>query len=277
MGELTTECTLLLQAAIDNQENLTVILENNEPLLLNKSLQKFWNVLNAKELVREFGALEYRFVPHDSYFHAGKIDEPSKWADALLEIEHEDRIVSMINYKADPFAFRALIQKPNDIYTIVTFIDISQELIKKIMTENEVSLDKASGAYSKDYFTHTARSLQDAASYNKKLIAAMYIRLNTTLENIDEIAATFTKNVKNYTRQSDMIVRFDEKEFVILYLIDEEKHGTMFYNKMLNLIGENKLLASHLAQIKISQAIQKPREWVIDTINRAKNPQTDEY
>lgn len=105
----------------------------------------------------------------------------------------------------------------------------------------------------------------------------MYIKLNTTLDDVDTIVKTFVTNTKRHTRQSDMIVRFDDKEFVILYLVDESEHAKFFYNKMLSLVAENQLISSHSAQIKISASVQKPREWVLDAIARAKNPSTDEY
>lgn len=63
-----------------------------------------------------------------------------------MELPESERIVSMINYRAEPFAFSLTVDKPVEGYTIVSFTDISQDLIKRIMIENDVSIDKESGA-----------------------------------------------------------------------------------------------------------------------------------
>jgi hypothetical protein len=49
------------------------------------------------------------------------------------------------------------------------------------MIENDVSIDKESGAYDKDYFLHTSKSFQNAAEFNKKPIAM------TMIEDLSQI------------------------------------------------------------------------------------------
>lgn len=209
-------CHKLFQAAIDTQKNLIVLMHNASPVVFNKAFQNFTNMHTAKEFLREFGSLQNRFVPHDAYFHADKCENPDEWIRELQEIPEVDRIVSMINFRADPHAFSVTIEVPVENYTIISFTDISQELIKRIMIENDVSIDKESGAYDKDYFIHTLKSFQDAALFNRKSIALTLIELNDDESNLNHFIMTLKSNI----RQSDMLIRWEKKSFLLAYLID---------------------------------------------------------
>jgi len=156
-------CSQLFLSAINSQKNLIVLLHDNEPVLFNKAFMDFTNTPSVKHFLREFGSLTNRFVPHDSYFHIGKAPNPQEWTTALMELPENDRIISMLNYRIEPHAFSVSVETPVPDYKIITFTDISQDLIKRIMIENDVSIDKESGAYDKEYFTHTSKSFHEAA------------------------------------------------------------------------------------------------------------------
>ena len=226
-----TVCSKLFQSAIDTQSNLIILMHQNTPILFNKAFQDFTNMPTAKAFLREFGSLPNRFVPHDAYFHAGKVANPDEWTAAIMELPETDRIVSMINYRAEPYAFSVMIETPVEGYTIISFTDISQDLIKRIMIENDVSIDKESGAYNQDYFIHTSKSFQHAAEFNKKMIAITMIELLSSNSEADKFLHDFTSSIKSHIRQSDMLVRWEEKIFVLAYLIDTSDHAMNFSHK----------------------------------------------
>ncbi|MGZ5209028.1 MAG: hypothetical protein ACXWB0_08435, partial [Sulfuricurvum sp.] len=208
-------CRKLFQSAIDTQNNLIVLLHRNTPILFNKAFQNFTNLPTVKEFLREFGSLPNRFVPHDAYFHAGKTENPDEWTTALAALPEVDRIVSMINFRAEPYAFSVTIDAPAEEYTIVSFADISQDLIKRIMIENDVSIDKESGAYNHDYFVHTAKSFQNAAEFNEKVIGITMIELLSSDTDAKQYLHDFSSSIKSNIRQSDMLVRWEKKIFLL--------------------------------------------------------------
>lgn len=205
----------LFLAAINSQNDLIVLLHNHVPILLNDAFLKFANVSSLKEFLREFGSLLNRFVFHDDYFHAGKVVDLDKWCDSLANIPQENRIISMVSHRFEPHAFLVSVDNPIEEYTILTFHDISLELIQRIMIENDANIDHSSGAYDREYFTHTSKMFHEAAIYNKKLIAISIIEL---IDPIEEIA-DFVALVKRYIRQSDMLVRWGPKKFLLAYFI----------------------------------------------------------
>lgn len=261
-------CSKLFQSAIDTQNNLIVLMHKNTPILFNKAFQNFTGMTTVKVFLREFGSLLSRFVPHDAYFHAGKTD-PDNWIDTLRNISDADRMVSMINYRAEPFAFSVTIDTPVSDYTIISFVDISQELIKRIMIENDVSIDKESGAFNKDYFVHTAKSFQNAAEFNEKSIGITMIAMDASESDHEKYLRDFSSSIKCNIRQSDMLVRWDKKIFLLAYLIDSADNAMRFSRKMLGVMQEEPFENLKTITMRLGTSIQSDHEAIDDIISRA--------
>jgi len=263
------ECSLLFQAVVNTQKNLIVLLHNNIPILFNKAFLDFADVGSVKEFLREFGSLAYRFVPHDAYFHAGKADDPEKWTTAILSLPEQDRIVSMINSRAEPYAFSVTLDTPVSGYTIVSFTDISQDLIKRIMIENDVSIDKESGAYNQDYFIHTAKSFHNAAKINEKMIGITIVELMTSDSEADKYLRDFTSSIKSSIRQSDMLVRWGKKIFILAYLVDSPENAKQFSHKLLSVMRKEPFESLNTISMRLGATVQIENEEIMQIIKRA--------
>lgn len=261
-------CIKLFQSAIDTQNNLIVLMHQNSPVLFNKAFQNFTGMPTVKMFLREFGSLLNRFVPHDAYFHAGKTD-PARWIETLQALPDADRMVSMINYRAEPFAFSVTIDTPVPDYTIISFVDISQELIKRIMIENDVSIDKESGAFNKDYFVHTSKSFQNAAEFNEKSIGITMIAMDSTDSDNEKYLRDFSSSIKCNIRQSDMLVRWDKKVFLLAYLIDNAENAMRFSRKLLGVMKEEPFENLKTITMRLGTSIQIDHEDIDDIISRA--------
>jgi GGDEF domain-containing protein len=259
----------LFQSAIDTQKSLIVLMHHNTPIIFNKAFQNFTNVSTVKEFLREFGSLPNRFVPHPDYFHAGKAQNPDEWAQALSELPEQDRIISMVNFRAEPHAFSVTIDTPADDYTIVSFTDISQDLIKRIMIENDVSIDKESGAYNKDYFIYTEKSFLNAAEFNEKSIGITMIELVSSDNDADKYLHEFTLSIKSSIRQSDMLVRWDTKTFLLAYLIDTSENALKFSRKLLSVMREEPFESLKTISMRLGSTVQQPKEEISMIITRA--------
>ncbi|WP_295056029.1 diguanylate cyclase [Sulfuricurvum sp.] len=261
-------CSKLFQSAIDTQSNLIVLMYQSTPILFNKAFQNFTNIPTVKAFLREFGSLVNRFVPHDAYFHAGKAD-PDTWITVLQNIPESDRIVSMINYRAEPYAFSVTIESPVKDYTIISFADISQDLIKRIMIENDVSIDKESGAFNKDYFIHTSKSFQNAAEFNEKSIGITMIEMNSSDSDTEKYLHDFSSSIKCNIRQSDMLVRWEKKIFMLAYLIDSADNAMKFSRKLLGVMREEPFENLKTISMRLGTTIQTKDEEISDIISRA--------
>jgi len=262
-------CSQLFLSAINSQKNLIVLLHDNEPVLFNKAFIDFTNTPSVKHFLREFGSLTNRFVPHDSYFHIGKAPNPQEWTTALMELPENDRIISMLNYRIEPHAFSVSVETPVPDYKIITFTDISQDLIKRIMIENDVSIDKESGAYDKEYFTHTSKSFHEAAMFNKKLIGITMIELMSSDAEAEHYLHDFSFSIKSNIRQSDMLVRWGKKTFLLAYLVDSSENASKFSRKLLSVMREEPFQNLKTLSMRLGTSVQIQNEDISSIIARA--------
>jgi len=276
MSELETilingedECSLLLNAVINTQKNLIVVLHRNTPILFNKAFKNFTNVSSVKEFLREFGSLINRFVPHNSYFHAGKVENLEEWIQTLGALSEQDRVVSMISGRGEPYAFSVTVDTPTDNYAILSFTDISQDLIKRIMIENDATLDKESGAYDKDYFIHTSKSFHDAAEFNQKAIGITMIELLSSEDEAQKYLRDFTLSIKSSIRQSDMLIRWGKKVFLLAYLINDHENARNFNQKLFDIMKEKPFDNLKNISMRLGTTIQHGDEEISEIIARA--------
>jgi GGDEF domain-containing protein len=270
IGEIeNNEWRLLFSSAINTQKNLVVLMHKNIPILFNISFQRFSGVSSVKEFLREFGSIHDRFVPHDSYFHSGKTDTPDEWTKALMELPEHDRIVSMFSAVTEPYAFSVHVDNCVSDYEIVTFTDISQDFIKRIMIENDASIDKESGAYDSEYFIHTSKSFQDAAEFNEKSIGITMIELMSTDHADEKFLRDFTASVKSSIRQSDMLVRWEKKTFLVAYLAKSAEDVMAFSQKLLMIMRKEPFEQLNSISMRMGATVQTPKEDMTTIIKRA--------
>ena len=214
-------CLSLLQSVADLDDALIVIFKGEDVQLTNRAFNKFFGVISTEEYKESFGAFVHNFVPHPYYFHAQNVKEGELWYDAILALDEIDRVVSFLSYTHNPHAFSVSVYEDIDSFTIVTFTDITQMLIKRIMTSNKTNIDSRTGAYTKQYFLHIKESFEEAASFNEKLIGLINIELssdaNVTQEDMKESAIKLQETIRN----DDMLIKWSEKRFLLAFLVDD--------------------------------------------------------
>lgn len=225
----------IMRAIADAQKDLVAVFREKELVLVNKAFEKFFAVASLEQYKQEFGPFVRNFVPHPSYFHGENLEKGASWIDAILELNASERLVSMVTPTYEPRAFSVAIQKVEE-YAVVTFSDITQTLIKRIMIENNTSIDVKSGAYSKNYFMQIAQSLEDAALFNKKIISAVLVQIEkkdgSQLRDDAELLKTLATTLKGVIRQDDMLIRWDDNTFVVLYLVDNAANAGAMLEKL---------------------------------------------
>ena len=255
----------LIQSIVDSQKDLIVIFRDDREVLINKAFKKFVGAASVECYREEFGSFINNFVPHPSYFNADFIQYGESWFDAILRKPKLERIVSMMNVNHEPHAFAVEIDTNTEDYIIVTFNDITQSLIKRIMIEHEKNIDKNSGAYAKEYFLQVAKSYQDAAVFNEKIIGAILINLREADEGS---ASEFVEFLKNSTRQDDMIVRWSDDKYLIIFLTDGELNGLLMLKKLEEILKKR---GGESSSYEISLRTQIEGESIDSVVKKALN------
>jgi len=251
----------LLKSAINNQSDLIVIFEDEEPILTNAAFNSFFGVSSFENYKLNFGTFIDNFVPHPSYFHKEKVESNEEWFDAILRLEKDDRLVSMMTQSYEPHAFSVLIGEKIDNYRIITLTDVTQTLVKRIMIENNVNLDKKSGAYDKKYFLQVAKSFEDAAVFNEKVIGLIDIIIDENVELSDENVKEFVETIKYGTRQDDMLVRWGKNKFLLAYIVEDEKQAKQVLSKI-------ESMKHMMLEYSVSCSIQHKGESIQSMIKR---------
>ena len=226
----------LLHSVINKQKDFIVIFHNDNVVVSNKSFNHFLNISSVEEFNSNFKTFADIFVLHPYYFHKEKIVNENSWFDAILELEQNDRIVSILTTNYEPHAFSVEIDTAIPEYKIVTFTDITQSLIKRIMIENKVNIDIKSGAYAKEYFLQISSSYQDAAQFNKKTISTILITLHQEEQKEIVSLTEFVTDFKNIIREDDMLIQWSENTFLLVYLVDSQDKAKQMLLKLQELI-----------------------------------------
>jgi hypothetical protein len=261
MNEIT-EPYGLIQNIVDSVDDLVVIIEQTRPILMNRACCNFFGVRSIEEYSQNFGTFSNNFVPHPAYFNMNKVPEGKTWTEALSELEEKDKIVSMLNTFHEPRAFSVKVDSSHPTYTVLSLNDISANLIKRIMIENDVSIDKRSGAYNKDYLLHTAEILQDGAAYNEKEIGLTMIKVPQVQE---DTLSTLVKDIKNEIRQTDMLVKWSSNTLLLAYLIDKEDNAILLSKKLQELVLKER---SGGRDFNLSVTLVKKKEKLATAIKR---------
>lgn len=228
-------CLELVKSVVDSQKELVVVFKENEPVLTNRAFNSFVGADSFETYKKNFGPFVENFVPHPSYFNKGKMIENELWFETIMHLDEIDRVVSMMNHTYDPHAFSVNAIKSEDEYTIVTFEDITQTLIKRIMIQNHANIDIKSGAYAKDYFLQIMKNYEEAAEFNEKLIAVSMISLTHNDGINAELLQEFVLNFQSSTRQDDMLVHWSDELFFLVYLVDSKESAAQVTNKLKNI------------------------------------------
>lgn len=247
----------LIGIILDSMDDLVVVFEEERVLLINKAFKRFFGVSSASRYNEEFGDFVNNFVPHPSYFHAQKTGDGKSWIDSILELEEADRVVSMMTPAYEPHAFIVKIEKVHG-YSVSVFKDITTTLIKRIMIRNNTSIDVQSGAYAKNYFMHIAQSFQDAAEFNEKKVCAIRIEIlkydGLSISEDEVLLKAMSEYIKSLTRQDDMLVRWDDDRFVLVFLVDTEENAESMLSKLSRFLHEEYIKE---AELKFKLFIQK--------------------
>ena len=256
----------LIQTVIDSQKDLLVIFHNDEVIMINKAFRDFFCVSSLEDYKDEYSCFIEHFVPHPSYFNSEKIGEGESWFENVMELEEIDRVVSMMTPDFDPHAFSIDVKSSDEDYKIVTMIDITQSLIKRIMIDNRANLDVHSGAYSKNYFLHIAQSYQDAATFNEKIIGAILIKADGDSFSSDEVAlGKFSKHFQSITRQDDMLIRWSDNSFLLVYLVDNVDNSHQMLEKLDDITSRDAIQGFNYT---FTLTTQKEKESIKELIER---------
>ena len=125
--------------------------------------------------------------------------------------------------------------KSTEIEKLNRKLDTKTKKLKAITDELEkiTSADALTGAYNRRYFYDVAESIISLIKREKQHLSLARIYIDQFKDvKADEVLQTLVHEVSKHTRESDVFVRFGDKEFVILFPNTSAEHAVVISEKL---------------------------------------------
>ena len=253
-----TVSVALLQNVLDTQQSLITIFKGEKLFIANSAFLRFFRASDVADFNKSYRSFPECFVPHPSYFNRGSLVEGEYWYESIKRFDKDNQIVSMLESGYEPHAFSLTVSETVDDCTVVTFHDVTQKLIQRIMIENNATTDAQSGAYDKQYFQYVSKSYEDAALFNKKIIGISKIVIDEQKFDDDSLKELVQK-LKESIREDDMLVRWTKDTFLLVCLIDESVKIDLIVSKLRGI---------HPTDVRITSQTQAEGETIASLLGR---------
>jgi diguanylate cyclase (GGDEF)-like protein len=213
-----------LKKFINTQENIVVLTDIDNISFANQSFFDFFGYEDLDHFQDKFRCISDKFVENNQFFHIGKVLEDSNWLEYLEQISHSDRIVGMLRFDFSIQVFTVTVNKFDDKLFIVSFTNITQTYLCNIELQNKTIKDKLTDAYNREYFEQNYQNIITDTYKSNSLLAVAFLDIdhfklvNDTYGHDvgDDVLVYFVKTIQQYSRDSDILIRWGGEEFILL-------------------------------------------------------------
>ncbi len=216
-----------IQVIMDNSDNLIVLLEDNEPVLLNNTLLSFTNHKDFSAFKKDGKNISQYFTPHKNTFTPENATTNTQWLKQLLLLDEDKRIVALKHEKFGLNYFSVKVTTPIDTdknTKIIIFTNISSLYEKSMKDEYMAYHDNLTNIYNRQFFNQSIEKTLYLAQKENKISSLLMLDLDlfkqvndTHGHQIgDDVLVLFTKTISQNIRENDIFARWGGEEFVLL-------------------------------------------------------------
>lgn len=215
------EQAVYIQSILDAQENIVLVSDGFKDTYANKTLFEFFNLASMESFLEKYPCICHTFIEDKDFFNLTKVGKNKNWIESILCLEESKRIVKLKNIEDDIKYFRVEMKPIADSFYVVTFVDITNSLLKERFLQNKAYRDALTGAYNRQYFYEFIlhESLSDTTKIGIIILDIDNFKIiNDTYGHGvgDEVLVTLTKTLQNSLRPSDYLIRWGGEEFVVV-------------------------------------------------------------
>ena len=213
-----------IQTVMDAQPNMILITAGDHLEYANKSFLDFFECEDTEAFKREYGCVCNGFVQNERFFHMGKVNVGESWIDVLSRLEPHEQIVSLLCPNLEGKAFKVEVRDYDDEHHILTFTDISDNLMKQIEAEDAANTDGLTGLHNRQFFEKHARLFVIDAEV-RQLQAGIILFDIDHFKSIndrfghnagDAVLSGVARAVRQSVRSKDMLIRWGGEEFLVM-------------------------------------------------------------
>lgn len=215
------EQAVYIQSIIDAQENIVLVSDGFKVSYANQALFKFFNFTSMESFLEKISCICHTFLEDNDYFNLTQVKKDQNWIEAILSLEEMKRVVKIKHKENEIRYFKVEIKSIASSFYVITFVDITNSLLKELMLKNKAYHDALTGANNRQYFYEFIlhESLSSTATTGIIMLDIDNFKaVNDTYGHGvgDEVLITLTKTLKNSLRPSDYLIRWGGEEFVVI-------------------------------------------------------------
>uniref|UniRef100_UPI004048C3A0 GGDEF domain-containing protein n=1 Tax=Aliarcobacter sp. TaxID=2321116 RepID=UPI004048C3A0 len=243
------------------------IISENEKLKLTDLEKSCLNIFEYLKLHHLINFLKIDIKREDSIQNIFEFDcrEKSYLENVLSFRQNTHTEVIFIFLSQDETEFEFI---KNSLPNIKMSLQIfSQSLFNKYMekTLSEMTLvDQVTGSYNRSYLDNYANNLLSLSNRENKKIAFLKIGIDQFRAVIDEfdyeigdkVLKTLAKSLKNSVRESDIVIKISDDEFLVILLnIINENNAILISEKLINNFSKEKVLVNEKTEQTLMKTI----------------------
>ena len=277
MVDKTEKLISNLEKFVDNQENIVILTDGKKLNFANKKMFKFFGYDNLEHFLSEHDTISEKFIQNDRFFYPEKIEKGDNWISKIKSLPPKERVVTMLGTDFNIYAFSVGINEFDENNLIVSFSDISENVIEQIRLEEQTIHDKLTNSFNREYFEKNYKKilLEYTNSGNHLAVAFLDIdyfkKVNDTYGHDvgDDVLVKFVKTIQKYSRQDDILIRWGGEEFILLLKISAKKDLKLILENLREKISQEPFPTVKNITCSIGGSIYKDNEDINTTIKRA--------
>lgn len=231
MTDITAQRRALdkLQKFIDTQKSIVILTDGHLMTFANQAYYTFFGIdrkLNPE--VAQRCICDY-FEPGEHFFDLGSLRlEDQNWVDAILRTPPNKRNVAMKNRNGELITFAVEVSQFDERNFVISFQDISDAFMEKLMWRQKASLDSLTGAYNRHFFELSIHSFIKIARRDKKKVGLIMFDIDHFKEVNDKhghgkgdvVLRDLCQLLKRNLRDNDLLIRWGGEEFMIVLAVE---------------------------------------------------------
>lgn len=263
---------------LNSQSNMIILSDTESISFANKRFLDFFSCSTIEEFKKKYICISNLFVENDLYFYKDKTSKDINWIEQIQKENKEDRVVALFSSKSlEIRAFKISISVNEFDTYIISFSDISENILLQRKLEDRIIHDSLTGAFNREYFKIShKKEIKKAKDENKKLAIAILdldlfknINDNYGHDIGDNILKEFVEIANHSLREEDIFIRWGGEEFLAILKISQDIDLENILNELRVIIENYSFKVVKDITCSIGGAIHINSESIEKTIKRA--------
>lgn len=210
-----------VKTLLNKQNNIVFIYDGQNILESNEVFNNFFSINSIEDFLKKNRTISDYFIEENGFFSTSLLADKNNWMSHIInDLSEIDKIVKLKNNNNEDRIFTINIIK-NYQYFIISLTDITDLEEKTTLLNHHINHDKLTGLYNKNKFNKIfdIELKRDKRYHNNLSLILLCINEDNQIPNdkrTDEIVKSIADIIINCVREHDTVIKFDEREFVIL-------------------------------------------------------------